>query len=271
MPSHKGSRAEYSLYLLEADLGVQIKDMYVSEQDIKLLSYLHAVKVATYQQIQRDIYPTYHLHSVCNRIYRLEANDFVQGFRRRLDAEGKRYISLTKNGFKSFVANGDERRIELQSEAVNHDLALVDIRSHLMKASKVCKVITENELQTWPDILLETPAFNLRYLNSDAVVEADFSSKIFFPLEYEASAKSKVRYEALLKRYYHRYRDFLVLYVCETNEILRKVSRLERQLYPGDKPLFFYALRQNLLADESCSFRNFNDYEIQLSNSKPIV
>lgn len=74
--------------------------MNITDIDVQLLRYLHAVKVATYKQIHRDIYPTYHLRSVCNRLAKLERSHLVSGSQNRMLSCGERIISVSKQGFQ---------------------------------------------------------------------------------------------------------------------------------------------------------------------------
>src|SRR3989338_9200183 len=100
--------------------------MKLSVNDRALMHYLHAVKVATYKQIHRDIYPDYCFRSVRNRVIKLSHLGLVIGSQDRLGLIDGKTISLSKKGFSHFVANGEENRIELKSEAVEHDVDLVD-------------------------------------------------------------------------------------------------------------------------------------------------
>ena len=235
------------------------KNMNVTPADVQLLWYLHAVKVSTYEQIKRDIYSDYHFASVCNRIYRLERNGLVCGNRNRVLASGKRYISLTRKGFDEFVAKGNEVHIELKSDAVNHDLELVDIRYCMLKASRVLQYHSENELQTWGINQSEIVGQFIN-LNSDAVLLLRFpKGEIICPLEYELNGKSIDRYEPLIKKYYRRDDVPLVLYLCNSKEVMNRISKIEKKLFQSDQPKFFYKVMQKIATSDELSFHNYND------------
>jgi hypothetical protein len=74
---------------------LKIKGVYLTDIDIRLMRYLHAVKVATYEQIGRDIYPGYHPDSVGKRLRKLEDNRFISMQSNRPDLNCKRVVSLT--------------------------------------------------------------------------------------------------------------------------------------------------------------------------------
>ena len=105
-----------------------ILGMYISKVDIEFLKYLHSVKVASYEQASRDIYHGLKSNSVAKRLRKLENNKLIEGYRSRTIRHGKKVVSLTKKGFSEFVAKGEEQRIEIKSDSVEHDLSLVDIR-----------------------------------------------------------------------------------------------------------------------------------------------
>ena len=243
-----------------------ITKMNFCKQDEKLLHYLHQVKVASYKQINRDIYPDYHIRSVCNRVYRLENNRFLQGYCNRMFHNGQRLISLTKHGFNNFVANGLERRIELRSDAVEHDLTLVDIRNLLLQSSRVLSYYSENQLQTWPSGIFCSEVSQLANLNSDGVITLEIDNETLnIPVEYEASSKSSHRYEPLLKRYYSRDDVHAVLYLCENQGVLNKIAKIEEDTYPSEQPKFFYKLISKLWIDEAMKFENYHGFGLKLN------
>ena len=167
-----------------------LQGLYMSEKDLELLTFLHKVKVASYAQIGRDIYCGYHKDSVGKRLRKLEDNRLIHGGRNRLLCNGKKIVSLTKHGFDSFIKNGTEVRIELKSDAKQHDLVLVDIRHHFLKSAKTLRYATENQIQTYGFNSSERDIASFLTLNSDAVIELKFStSNILIPIEYEGSLK----------------------------------------------------------------------------------
>ena len=235
----------------------KIKGIYINEKDIKLFSYLHAVKVATYEQIHRDVYTEICLDAVGHRIRKLEDAKFVEVGRNRLLLKGKRFVSLKKQTFDDFVRKGGELRIELKSDAIQHDLTLVDIRHKFCYSSKIQAYETENELQTW----------NLQYkhLNSDALVTSTLGQSHFqIPIEYESTLKKADRYEPFVQKYYQA-NDFpLVLFLADSQSIINTVVKTEKQLFNWDKPKFFYRLTQDFLSDDTLTFLNCNNAVLSL-------
>ena len=192
----------------------QISGIFITEKDIHFFNYLYAVKVATYSQINRDIYTGYTRKSVANRIRKMEDNHLLEGYQKRNIANGQRFISLTKKGFDGFVKRGYEKRVEPKSGSVTHDLFLVDIRHKLMKQNRVKGYTTENELQTWGHPLGDASYLDFVYLRPDAVTGLQCPTCIIqIPVEYDAFHKSRNRYVNVVKQYY----DSAVVPNCSLN------------------------------------------------------
>ena len=238
--------------------------MNITEMDVKFFFYLHAVKIATYKQIQRDIYSDMKLKSVCNRLGKMEKLSLISGVQNRQFSLGERLISLTKKGFNQYVAQGSELRSELKSEANNHDIQLVDIRSTFLKLKKIRSYWCENEIQTWGETLSDNLTKRVVQLNSDAVANFAFSGgDILAAIEYEDSEKGVQRYEPIVKKYYLSNDIGAVFYVCKSQNLVRKISEVEKALYPSDKPKIFYQVLSNLTGNDAISFHNFNNFALK--------
>lgn len=242
-----------------------IKGIYLNERDIEFFRYLHSVKIATYEQIHRDIYSDYKLDSVGKRLRKIENNGLLKTYRARTLLDGRVLVTMTKKGFNYFVKDGLERRAELKSDAVQHDLALVDLRSKLLKQKRVRKYLTENELQTWGYILNDYRYSDLVELNSDAVIEVEFPrATLKVPFEYDACQKAGYRYEDVFGKYYRRDDIQLVLYVCKSQGIMNQLMKLEKSQLKSNRPKFFYALMQDILNNEMSKFKNCKNDDLTL-------
>ncbi|MBT4761942.1 MAG: hypothetical protein HOO06_09620 [Bdellovibrionaceae bacterium] len=242
-----------------------LKGMFLHEIDIRFIKYLHAMKVATYAQATRDIYLGYHQDSVGKRIRKMESNKLLQSSRARVLLNGKCVVHLSKKGFLQFVRRGDEQRVELKSDSVAHDLTLVDLRNAFLKSKQVKRYLSENELQTWGHSLCDAAYSSFVNLNSDAVVDIQFTKGILrVPVEYEAHQKSDERYEKVLNKYYNSDETEVVLFVCGSSQIMNKVIGLEKLKYKVEQPKFFYSLADNILKNGSMSFINCRDILLTL-------
>ena len=243
---------------------IALKGMYLFDRDIELLPYLHAVKVATYEQIKRDIYSNICLHAVGNRLRKLHSNRLVRIEINRTYKQGRCHVSLLKQGFDGFVKKGTELRLELRSDALQHDLSLVDIRHCFKQSSQTVRYQTENEIQTWED--------GFRAINSDALVTSNLNGNtIAIPIEYESSLKKADRYEPFLKKYYLAEEYPIVILIADQRGVMNTIIELEKQLFNWDKPKFFYRLKQDLFADDALRFQNCHEATLDLGYRLPIV
>ncbi|MFK7823318.1 MAG: hypothetical protein AB8G05_04120 [Oligoflexales bacterium] len=222
----------------------KIKNIYMDNRDVELLHYLFKVKVASCQQIHRDIYNDICFGAAGNRIRRLQDNKFIEIGHNRLIHHGKRTVWLKKPGFEEFVRSGNEMRIELKSDSINHDLVLVDIRRKFLDAPTTKRYRTENEIQTWGG--------SEKQLNSDAIVSMQIQTVILdIPIEYERSPKLKQRFENMVKRYYQKSDYPLVFVLAETQAAIEAIKHCEQELFPRKKTKFFYSSVDELLSTES--------------------
>ncbi len=173
--------------------------------------------------------------------------------------------SLTMKGFKAFVADGDEIRIELSSDLLHHDLTLVDIRSKFMKLAKTVSYYTENQIQTWSKNRYDTKLCDFVNLNSDAVVELTLGSKpVLVPVEFEINCKSNLRYEELIRKYYRNTSVVLVIFIAESPEIMNKVCSIEAKICNDEMPKFLYATKHSMEFTESITFENLKHNRLVL-------
>lgn len=229
----------------------------LGELDFQLFDYLHSVKVATFNQIRRDIYKNHTLKSVANRMRLMENARLVNGNVNRMLRGKEKYLSLTRQAFDRFVAKKFEKRIELRSDAVNHDLSLVDIRSRFLRSSAIIDYVTENEIQTW-NLFDRDERYSLfSNLNSDAIVKTQIGGvEACIPIEYDRCSKTNLLYESFLKKYYDREEVYIVLFVAETEAIQNQLMSVERNLNMKKNPKFFYTTLQQLLSSDTLSFLN---------------
>lgn len=241
-------------------MNVDLEGIYIDQRDLELFPYLFAVKIATYEQIQRDIYPDISVGRVGQRIRVMEDNRLLSICRSRLILRGKRTVSLRKRGFDTFVKTGTEKRTELTSDAPLHDLVLGDIRHRFLASSRVSSYKTENEIQTWGG--------NERKLNSDALASVSLANgSISVPVEFERSQKRKKSYDRLVKQYYESDATPLVFLISEKQATIDAVVEAEKKLFNWDKPKFFYLLKSDFLAQDELKLRNSNGITINLMQS----
>ena len=246
----------------------KIKGIFLQKKDVQLLRYLYGVKVSTYKRIHRDIYKNYTKDSSDLRVRKLEKCGLISGYRTRILNQGEKVLMLTPKGFNAFLKVGTERRVEIKSDAIEHDLSLVDICHKLMKQKKVEVYLTENELQTWGHILNDGYYSKFVKLNSDSLIKMQTpKGSLKVPVEYEAMSKSTTRYMKFMDKYYKRNDIPLVLVICKTESILKQMQRVEKETVTSsenNRPKFFYILMQDFLKNETPEFFSCNNKTLKL-------
>jgi len=151
---------------------------------------------------------------------------------------------------------------------VLHDLDLVDIAHRMKQSQKVKTYISENVLQTEGEYIPVESSNDLRSFKEarpDGVVEVTLRSGTYLlALEYEANRKRSKRYEQLFRTYYRQEKIQAVLYICKTREILKRVSAIEKRLFPEHTPLFFYTTLSELHQPSSLVFQDWKERKLIL-------
>lgn len=237
---------------------------WIMASDIEMFHYLHAVKVATFEQINRDL----NKNASCWRLYKRVALLKSKGL---LDTyfdtamPKVRLISLTEAGFKKYLNIGGVARCELRSMAVLHDIELVDIRNRFLCSEKVASYYTENSLQTWNFYKTDSDLRSFVNLRSDGAIGAKAPDGIvYFAVEYEATQKVGHRYDDILQKYYQETDVVGVLYICKAPSILNQLKTKEKLLYGNTKPKFFYATIDDLLKGTQLVFESHDGGRIDL-------
>lgn len=226
-----------------------IRIPYLLPGDEFFLKYIHAVKVSTYEQIQRDCYSSLKVNTVGGRLRRLEENKFIRITLSRSHRGRNCLVSISKKGFEKHIQDKSIHRKELLSDAIGHDLNLVDIRYAFKNFPSTTMYYTENEIQTWD--------YEGRELNSDAIVISKLKKREFsIPIEYELHMKEKKRYEPIIKKYYNSKNHPFVFFIAESDSIIEKVEQTERNLFDWEKPKFFYQTRKNFISEKNYFFTN---------------
>ena len=236
-----------------------LKGLHIRDQDLDFLRYLHAVKVATYEQIHRDVYSDICFDAVGNRLRKMENNRLISIEYNRPLLGSKRLVFITRSGFQLFEDKLNALQMELRSDAVNHDLALVDIRHRFVTLSRCKNYLTENQIQTWyPE---------LRELNSDAMM--DFKIKddyLRLPVEYESSIKRCDRYQSFVTKYYEKDDLPVLLLIATTKSIVTAIQKIETERFNWKRPKIFYCLMSHFLDSDSSVFSNCHGLPFKLGD-----
>lgn len=237
----------------------------VTERDIDLFHYLHERKVATIEQIGRDCYLKLARAGLYKRLLRLEKEHLIQGFISTA-TDGKKVYHITKYCFKKYVQQKVAvKRKELKSDAIRHDLGLVDIGHVLSKSNLVTQYQTENSLQTWPISLLGEVYEPFVRNSSDAAIELTIDGvTVYFALEYEIALKNKQRYHEIIRNYYNESGITRVLYVLKDESSIKFLMEQEKEVDEAKRGKFFYTSYEKLVQEQNMNFTNSQNVVIKL-------
>ncbi|MFK7827892.1 MAG: hypothetical protein AB8G05_27335 [Oligoflexales bacterium] len=231
--------------------------MHLNKNDQDLLKYLFKVKVATYKQIHRDIYPMYAMKTTYKRVVTLQKNRLLSSSYNRVGLQKEKILSLSVLGYRKFVETGGESRVELKSDAISHDLVLVDIRNNFMQHDQVKKYYTENQMQTWWLKSSNWIYKDFASLNTDAMALTSIGDEtVWTAIEYEPSEKSEARYRSIVKRFYSNDDITFVLYCCDNERVMNRLIDSENKVYKGDFPKLFFNVGQFLRSNNTLRFKN---------------
>jgi len=232
------------------------KNLWMRDKDYEFFHYLHTVKVALLEQINRDVYGYQKPNTLRKRIQKFESLGLVRCYSHPA-YHPRKIMSLTPKGFDQFLSDGTRIRMELASGSIAHDIDLVDVRSCFLQNQNVVEYLTENCLQSYPLYRDSDEFYPFAAVRSDAVAVVRFpEGDVRFAVEYEASSKYSSRCLDRFRRYYRSQEIAFVLYVCKTEKLMKELMRREKRLAEGMTPKLFFKTLTDLKTDSSMTFSN---------------
>ena len=216
--------------------------IHISPHEKKLFHYLYEHRAALGDQIHRDIYSDLDRGSVRNRLGKLMRHGLVKGVFCRTFGTKLVYF-LGSVGFNEFIKPlGKNVKRELGSNAIEHDVTLLEIRRMLQKSPSMKKYYPENLVTGNGVVSFDTDTFFIAGFKPDAVVEVKIKGTFFhLALEYEYSRKFQDRYEDLFRRYYGNQSVLGVLYICDNEAMLKTIQSYEKKMLGQQVPKFYYS------------------------------
>ena len=233
-------------------MGVKNISYNITANDINLLKYLFINKVASREQINRDVYSGYWPQSVRKRLFRLKQDKFISA-KRPISAwkDQTSLYGLTNKGLKLITSliKTPLLKKRLDSDSIEHDLNLVDIRRNLALKNCVKKYFTENQIHNEARFYEDERFIIFNQLRFDALVEysRDFKNKVLIPIQYERMEKSNERYKKILSVFYLESSIPAIIYITDNDKIEKKIKDNERDIEPNKKDQkLFYGRLQDL-------------------------
>ncbi len=238
-------------------------------QETKILHLLFENKVMSRSQLKHQVFPTVVKSRVSKVIGGLQRKKWLDT--RLYDTEEKNntlIYSLTDTS-KAKVYETYPVKIDSEirkSEAIAHDLALVDIRKSFESKDSVVRYIPENVLQCCENVRDSTFIKPFAEVRSDAVVGINTKTGIIYgALEYEPSQKASARYEKKLLEYYLRTDIRLVIYIHTNDWLIEQIRKAEENIgQTQESKVFFVRFEQMLVAERPVTFigKSGNQFEL---------
>ncbi len=242
--------------------------LIIMKRDVQFFKYLHACKVATTKQINRDIFKT--CHATCyQRLQKYLEKKFLQVVPTDRQRDQSYAYEVTKKGEKVIKANIRDLLCEnrFRSNSVAHDLTLVDIRNILLSKNDVKEYFTENQIQTYKDFRTEKDLIPFQELQCDAgiMIQRGDTNPLYIGVEYESSAKSRSRYLDKIGSLYYNGPVYLI-YICKDKSLIKKLKKIEGIYIKNRAPKIFYiTLSEFLESKDSVTFTRQDGKSICLS------
>jgi hypothetical protein len=227
----------------------------ITERDKKIFRFLFDSKVATAKQIWRRFFLSKSIRSCEMRLSRLVESGWIKCSGHKSHKRLHSVYFLTARAYEDFVmiAGVNDRRRQLQSDSIDHDLTLADLRERFEKNSIVQRVLLENELQSSHEHSSFDELLHLIRIRSDAAVEilVNRQDRYWIPLEYESTLKSIERCKAKLREYYLGYSGAIVFFICKDETVLSRMKVIDRELSKDSRSKMYFALVKDVLSSES--------------------
>ena len=222
----------------------------ITKNDLHLLYYLLVNKVASRKQINRDVYRGYWPQNTRKRLCKLKSDNLIKVKRPISTWKDQTLIySLTSKGLQqiSSYINAPLIKKRLESNSIEHDLNLVDIRQILKSKGFVNKYFTENQIHNEARFYEDENLAIFNQLRFDALIEysRDFKERFFIPIQYERMEKSKERYKKILSDFYLESSIPAIIYITDNSKVENVIKEIENKIEPSkeDQKLFYGRLQ----------------------------
>ena len=241
----------------------------VTQRDRKLFEYLFENKVSTCAAIQQDIFNNVSIQKIYRRMGKLERSNFIKKDCFSLNEQRVHIYNITDNAYKKYVVSdmADVRRKQLNSDSIEHDLTLLDIRRRILRCTGIVNYYSENSLQSSHRYYNSHIFRGYVLLRSDAVIELLDENKNtgYIPLEYEASQKESTRYEKKINDYYMGSDTAVVLWICRNTKIQNSLIEARKALNTNEESKMYFSLLENVINNkDKIIFKNMEGKIVEL-------
>jgi hypothetical protein len=231
--------------------------LIITRRDVQLFEYLHACKVATIKQINRDIFHTSRV-TCYQRIKKYQEKKFIKAIGVLQNEIICHAYEVTQKGEKIIKANLRDIMSgnRFRSNSFEHDLFLVDIKNIFSTMKMVKSYYTENQIQTYFDFRSEEKLQPFQEMQTDAclILQKNDFDPIHVALELELSVKATERYRQKIREAYYL-NIFGIIYICKDNFLIKKLQKIDEEVRGERKTkIYFSTLDEILKSQDELSF-----------------
>ena len=239
------------------------KKCFVTERDKTLFFYLFQNKIASFEQMRKDIFGGIAMQTIYCRLAKLIKEGLIERTYYWKERAMSSCYHITEKCFDKHLKGSLElKHGRLKSDAIEHDLRLNDIRSFFLQKEYVHSYFTENELSIRSDLKDNKSLFRYASVRVDAVtgVIAPNGDFCHLGVEYEHSWKSKARCIQKVKNYYLWSSVEIILFIYKGKGMYKRFVEIDKELSENvcDSKLFFLNIEEILSGKKEVAFKNAN-------------
>lgn len=242
----------------------------MTSRDRSIIDWLFESKVSNSHQLRRKFFAKGTHQALYRRLNRLHRGGWLSktGYYERSKL---RFVFTITEKSSRLIIGPDCSQVDIptyRSYALEHDIALAEIRMRFDSLGMIKAFVPENRIQHDSEFLESVELKTYVGLRSDALMKVRFVDRreLWIPLEYEASLKSRERsYEKLLS-YYTKSEAPAVLFVSRNSPIQRRMKEMDQEICKDFKSKVYFALFDDVVSTkENVTFTKTNGKKLILS------
>ena len=241
----------------------------IQNRDIKILKFVFACRVASYQQIADRCFTGVHRMNAYRRVRKLcDAGLLKSAVTVSKNSEIK-YVSVTEKSW-SFIREQwpfEMSSPHFKSESPNHDLRFNEILFRFEKLKTFRSFYPENLLQSSLALSEDQDIRDLAKLQADGalLLNGPDGRTYKYGVEFEISKKTPERYREKLGSYYLAQGVNGVIYICSEREIVSSLTQIDEELREGKSSILYFSFENEVLKSKGkINFQNAKEHAIEL-------
>lgn len=240
--------------------------LMITERDKAILLYLFRNKVVSRAQMHKFFFRNASIKAVTQRLGKLSRYGLVKSIYFEKNGNSHRAYTIDKKGV-IFISNYLPCEIQenrYKSDALEHDMALSEINFIFENLSMVYDVKTESELQSFGETIDDDGLLPFFEMRSDRAILVDGKNgRKYLALEYERTLKSYSRNRSKFEKYYLQSNIPAVLYICETDTILKSLIQIDENLCKERASKMYFCTMDNIRNyAEGITFQRFDGRQL---------